>query len=141
MNLNTGKYEPKILEMLGIFEIAVKLPPIMNSAEVCGNVTKEAASKLGCIEGTDVIVGMFDVDTSGIAMGLVTESELGMITGTCSINAYVAKEPVKDRSVSMNSYYCIPDYYFIEEGSNISAGNSKSRGGVAWNVSYNKKRR
>ena len=122
MNLNTGKYEPKILEILGIPEIVDKLPPIMNSTEICGHVTKEASGKLGCNEGTKVIVGMFDVDASSIGMGIVSESEFGIITGTCSINAYVAKDPIKNRSVLMNSYYCIPDFYFIEEGSNTSAG-------------------
>ncbi len=122
MNLNTGKYAPEILEMLGIPEIADKLPPLMHSTEVCGGVTKEASLKLGCTEGTKVIVGMFDVDASATAMGIVTESELCMITGTCSVNAYIAKEPVRNHSVLMNSYYCSPGYYFIEEGSNTSAG-------------------
>lgn len=122
INLAAGAYEPEILKLLGIPEIVDKLPPLMHSAEVCGCVTGEAARRLGCLEGTKVVAGMFDVDASAIAMGVTGESELCMITGTCSVNAYIAREPVTNHSVLMNSYYCIPGYYFIEEGSNTSAG-------------------
>ena len=38
-------------------------------------------------------------------------------------NEYIAKEPVKDGSVLMNSIYCLPEYYLVEESSPTSAGN------------------
>lgn len=122
MNLNNGKYEPQILSILEIPEVLDKLPTLSHSDEICGTVTKAAAAKLGCAEGTKVITGMFDVDASGLAMGIIDEKYIGIVTGTCGINAYIATEPVRNHSILMNSYYCIPGYYFIEEGSNTSAG-------------------
>lgn len=122
MNLNTAEYEPKIFEMLGIEEMYDKLPPLHYAAEICGEVTAEAAKRMGCLPGTKVIAGMFDVNASAIGMGLVTEDRIGVIAGTCGVNAYIAKEPVGNHSVLMNSYYCIPGYYYIEEGSNTSTG-------------------
>ena len=122
MNLNTGRYEPEIFKLLGIEDMFDKLPPLHYSAEVCGVVTEEAALQMGCLPGTKVLTGMFDVDASALGMGLVTGDRIGIIAGTCGINAYIAKEPVRNHSVLMNSYYCIPGYYYIEEGSNTSAG-------------------
>ncbi|HJD47569.1 MAG TPA: carbohydrate kinase [Candidatus Mediterraneibacter norfolkensis] len=122
MNLNTGMYEPEIFKLLGIEEIMEKLPPLKNSDEICGELTCEAAQELGCRPGIKVMAGMFDVDASALGMGIIGEKELAIIAGTCGINAYISKKPVCDHSVLMNSYYCIPGYYYIEEGSNTSAG-------------------
>lgn len=48
-----------------------------------------------------------------------------MIAGTWSINEYIRKEAVTDGSVMMNSIFCIPEYYLIEECSPTSAGNNE----------------
>jgi L-xylulokinase len=123
VNLNTGIYDLEILKLLGIPELSDKLPSLKNPADICGLVTEKAAKETGCKAGTKVIAGMFDVDASAIALGLVSPDELCLITGTCGVNAYVSEEPVKNKTVMLNSMYCIPGYYFIEEGSNTSAGN------------------
>ena len=44
-----------------------------------------------------------------------------VIAGTWSINEYISKTPTDE--IAMNSYYCIPGYYLIEECSPTSAGN------------------
>lgn len=122
MNLNTGEYEYKIFQMLGIEEAYDKLPPLYHAADICGKITEEAAQKMGCLPGTKVTAGMFDVNASAVGMGIVSEDRIGVIAGTCGVNAYISKEPVKNHGVLMNSYYCIPEYYYIEEGSNTSTG-------------------
>ena len=48
-----------------------------------------------------------------------------MIAGTWSINEYVRRMPVMDGSVRMNSLFCLPEYYLIEESSPTSAGNNE----------------
>jgi L-xylulokinase len=48
-----------------------------------------------------------------------------MIAGTWSINEYVRREPVTDGSILMNSLFCLPEYYLIEESSPTSAGNNE----------------
>lgn len=52
-----------------------------------------------------------------------------MIAGTWSINEYPKKTPVTDGTVLMNSLFCRPGYYLIEESSATSAGNN------AWFIS------
>lgn len=123
MNLITRQYDKRILEWTGIPEIFEKLPPLYQPADVCGTVTEVAAAQTGLTAGTKVIAGMFDVDACSTAMGMVSENQLCMMAGTCSVNAYLGRKPVTDVNIGLNSVYCIPDYYFIEEGSNTSAGN------------------
>ena len=100
-----------------------KLPPLRRAQDICGHVKKEAAALTGLQEGTPVAAGMFDVNACGIACGLSDGEKLCMIAGTWSINEYLSKKPITNHTVSLNSMFCIPGYYLIEESSPTSAGN------------------
>lgn len=123
VNLVMGEYDQELLELFGIGEIYDKLPPLKNAADICGYVTKEASQLTLLPEGTPVSAGMFDVNACGIAAGLSCEEEMCMIAGTWSINEFIAKQPVLNGTVALNSLFCIPGYYLIEESSPTSAGN------------------
>lgn len=56
-------------------------------------------------------------------MDVTDEEKLCVIAGTWSINEYIAKEPVTNKTVLMNSLFCLPGYYLVEESSPTSAGN------------------
>lgn len=123
VNMKTGEYDRELLALFGIEEVYEMLPPLRNAADVCGYVTKEASEKTLLPEGTPVSAGMFDVNACGIASGLSDEEKMCMIAGTWSINEYIAKEPVLNGTVALNSMFCIPGYYLVEESSPTSAGN------------------
>lgn len=125
VNLHTGEYDPAILDMLGLSECMEKLPPLRGSADICGCVTAEAARRTGLKEGTLVAGGAFDIDACALAVGITDEEHLCMIAGTWSINEYISRKPVTDGSVMMNSFFCLPGYYLIEECSPTSAGNNE----------------
>jgi len=46
---------------------------------------------------------------------VVDEENICMIAGTWSINEYIRPRPVVDGKVMMNSFFCLPGYYLIEE--------------------------
>lgn len=123
INLNTKKYDQELLSMFGLEEIYSKLPPLKHSAELSGYISEDAAKQTNLVKGTPVAAGMFDVNACGIASGLSDEEQICMIAGTWSINEYIRKSPVTDGSVSLNSMFCIPGYYLVEESSPTSAGN------------------
>lgn len=123
VNILTKQYDKKLLSCLGLEEIYDKLPPLKYSAEVCGQVTEKASEETGLAVGTAVMGGMFDIDSCAIGCGVNDPEKLCMIAGTWSINEYIAKEPVTNGSVALNSLYCIPGYYLIEDSSPNSAGN------------------
>ena len=123
VNLATGEYDRELMELFGIGEVYDMLPPLKNAADVCGYVTKEASEMTLLPEGTPVSAGMFDVNACGIASGLSDGEKMCMIAGTWSINEFIAKEPVLNGTVALNSMFCIPGYYLVEESSPTSAGN------------------
>ena len=123
VNLATRQYDDEILKIFSLQEIKGALPPIKGSAEICGWVTQEASLLTGVPEGTPVAGGMFDIDACAIAMDITDDTHLCVIAGTWGINEYIARNPVLDRSIAMNSLYCMEGYYLIEESSPTSAGN------------------
>lgn len=123
MNLLTATFDKDILELFGIGEIIEQLPPLKQSSDVCGFITKKVALQTGLKEGTPVCGGMFDIDACAIAMDVSDEEKLCVITGTWSINEYISKTPVIGAKSTLNSLFCLENYYLIEESSPTSAGN------------------
>lgn len=123
LNLSTKNYDREHLALFGLEDIYDKLPPLRYSSDVCGYITKEVSKQTLLPEGIPVAAGMFDVDACGIASGLSDEEQMCMIAGTWSINEFISKKPITNKTVDLNSMFCIPDYYLIEESSPTSAGN------------------
>lgn len=123
VNMHTFQYDRELLRLFGLEKIYDKLPPLRYSADLCGSVTQEAAVLTGLLPGTPAAAGMFDVDACGLASGVNQEDTLCMIAGTWSINEYITRKPITNGTVALNSMYCIPGYFLIEESSPTSAGN------------------
>lgn len=123
VNLNTFAYDRELMALFGLEDLCDKLPPLKYSADVCGGVSEAAARETGLLPGTPVTAGMFDVDACGLAVGVDNPEALCMIAGTWSINEYITRAPITNGTVSLNSMYCIPGYFLIEESSPTSAGN------------------
>jgi L-xylulokinase len=125
LNLHTLAYDDELLALFGIGEMAAALPPLCRSDEICGHIGEEAAALTGLAAGTPVVGGFFDIDACALASGVITPELVCMIAGTWSINEYIRRDPVLDGSVAMNSLYCLPGYYLVEESSATSAGNNE----------------
>jgi L-xylulokinase len=125
MNLRERRFDDDILRLFGIGGLADRLPPIRGSTDACGKVSEEAAAATGLPAGLPVAGGMFDIDACAVAMDVLDEENICVIAGTWSINEYVSREPVVDGSVLMNSLFCVPGYYLVEECSPTSAGNNE----------------
>ncbi|NLD58394.1 MAG: carbohydrate kinase [Clostridiales bacterium] len=125
VNLHTCAYDEELLALFGLAAIREALPPLCNSTEIAGYVTEEAAERCGLLPGTPVAGGMFDIDACALAVNVLDENNICMIAGTWSINEYPKKTPVTDGTVLMNSLFCRPGYYLIEESSPTSAGNNQ----------------
>lgn len=71
MNLQTRQYDRELMEDFGIGEMLDLLPPLVQTADICGHITSEAAKATGLKAGTPVAGGMFDIDACGLASGLL----------------------------------------------------------------------
>ena len=123
INLTTHTYDKELLSCFGLEEIYDKLPPLKSSSDICGYITKEASEITLLPKGIPVAAGMFDVNACGIATGLSDEEKMCMIAGIWSINEFINKSPVINGTVALNSMFCIPEYYLVEESSPTSADN------------------
>lgn len=123
LNLKTKNYDIELLKLFNLEDIMNYLPPIKDSTDICGYITKEVSKKTLLPEGTPVAGGMFDINACAIATGVINEKHICMIAGTWSINEYIRKTPVLDKTVLMNSVFCMQGYHLIEECSPTSAGN------------------
>lgn len=81
-NMSTGQYDPRLTEWLGISEINNALPPIVGSAEICGEITAQAAAITGLAAGTPVVGGLFDVVSTALCAGIEDEYTLNAVMGT-----------------------------------------------------------
>jgi L-xylulokinase len=123
MNVRDASVDRDLLASLGIEEAADMIPSLRYSSEHCGAVTAETAELTGLAVGTPVAGGMFDIDACAIAMSVTKPEQLCTITGTWSINEFIAEAPSTGTCVAMNSLYAIPGFYLLEESSATSAGN------------------
>jgi L-xylulokinase len=123
MNIKDVCFDRELLNEYGLADLYDALPPLKYSTDFCGGVSRKAAEETGLKEGTALAGGMFDIDACAIAMDITNDDKICVIAGTWSINEYISKKPVLNKSVMMNSLYCIPGYYLIEECSPTSASN------------------
>ena len=123
IDVGRGCYDSDVLAAWGLDELQPMMPPIVQSAKLCGTITPDVALQTGLAEGTPVAGGMFDIDACGLAVGMTDESTLCMVAGTWGNNQYISKTPVVSRDIFMTSRYSIPGYYLMLEGSATSAAN------------------
>lgn len=121
-----GAVDRTILDRLGISEMSEAIPPVVNSHDIAGYVTAEAARLTGLKEGTPVAGGLFDVNACALATGVERPDELTGVVGTWSISAFVT--PDYSRAAEHADRYVIqahsvPGMYLIHEASPTSAGN------------------
>ena len=123
INLATRQYDRDLMKLFGLDNLWSALPPLCKSTDICGHITDDVATLTGLPAGTPVAGGMFDIDACAVGVNVVDENRVCMIAGTWSINEYPSRTAIRDGSVLMNSLFCDPDFYLIEESSATSASN------------------
>jgi L-xylulokinase len=89
-DVRTQLYSQAALELYGLADQWDRLPPIVGSFEVMGEVTAVAARATGLRIGTPVVSGLHDVDACAIGTGAFGPGQASVIAGTYSINQTVA---------------------------------------------------
>lgn len=89
LDVHTRAYSDRALAAFGISELAATLPPLAGSAEIVGEVTRQAAEETGLVAGTPVVCGAHDVDAAAVGVGSIAPGEVSVVAGTFSINQVV----------------------------------------------------
>jgi L-xylulokinase len=123
MEVRRKRYSKELLELLGIPEVWRALPAPVESFEVAGRVTPEAAELTGLAAGTPVVGGLFDVEASALGAGVTEPGQACIVAGTWSINEIVTAIPLVDPALFMSVVYTVPGSWLTIEASATSATN------------------
>lgn len=123
-NMVSGRYDPCLSHWLGISEIDDVLPPLVRSAEICGEITAKAAALTGLTAGTPVVAGLFDVVSTALCAGLQDEHRLNAVMGTWAVTSGIANS-IRDNEAHPYVYgrYVNDGQYIVHEASPTSSGN------------------
>ena len=123
MDVRNKCYSDDLLDLYDLKEIRTALPTLVQSFDIAGRVTPDAARATGLAAGTPVVGGLFDVDASALGSGVHRPGQVCIIAGTWSINEIVTADPIVDPAVFMSSIYTVPDLWLTIEASATSATN------------------
>jgi L-xylulokinase len=121
---NAGRgYNTALLDLVGLEEVAERLPELVASSDVIGGLSEEAARALGLTAGIPVVGGLFDVAASSIGSGGAATGTLSLVAGTWSIATVVTREPIIDRTLLMTTAFADAKRWMAIEASATSAAN------------------
>jgi L-xylulokinase len=123
LNIHTQKYDDDLLNIYQLKDIRAALPPIFQSHDIIGKISKTAAKQTGLAVGTPVIAGMLDVDASMIGSGVVKPNEVGVVVGTWSVNGLISTKPLDNPNLAMTALFAKPNLYLTLEASATSITN------------------
>lgn len=115
------RYDSVLLDAYGIAECAHILPRMVESDEIAGRVSPEAAALTGLAAGTPVIGGLFDVIASAIGSGVTRTGAASIIAGTWSINQVIVDKPQLDGPIFMVSSFDRTRYMAMENSATSAA--------------------
>ena len=90
IDLKTGKYDEKLLAFAGVTE--EKLPKLVRSGEVIGNLTAEAAEKLGLSTDCVLVAGAHDQYAVALGAGACNAGDILIGSGTCWVVTAIGDE-------------------------------------------------
>jgi sugar (pentulose or hexulose) kinase len=124
LDIRKRTYSDEVLKLYGLYEVKHLLPDLVDSTEIMGYVHKAAAEKLGLVEGTPVVKGMFDMVASATGVGGVNAGDAITILGTTCGNEVVCDEPVFDPpNVGMSQCHGLPNLWLKVMGVNYGTPN------------------
>jgi L-xylulokinase len=123
MHVKQKSYSKELLEMFDIPEVWDALPTPVESFEVVGKVTTQAAEATGLVAGTPVVGGIFDIEGSALGAGVAVAGQVCIIAGSWSMNEIVTVEPLDAPDIFMTAAYTVPGLWLSIEASATSAIN------------------
>lgn len=92
-----------------------KLPRLLWSNEIAGQVTAAAAAETGLAAGTPVTAGTIDAAAEAISVGVIDPGDMMVMYGTTMFFIHVTGAPVPDPRM-WSTAYLLPGMYAIDGG-------------------------
>ena len=112
-------------EMLGLFDIDRKiLPPVHESHEIVGRLTRASGGRLGLVEGTPVVAGAGDQPAGAVGCGVVRDGLVSAAMGTSGVVLTHSKKYITDPSGGVQTFCSAVAGEYCLFGCILSAGGS-----------------
>lgn len=121
LNVANRQYDHNLMTAFGLGDCMDLLPPLIESADIAGTITEDAAAQTGLAIGTPVIGGLFDVVASAIGSGVTRTNAASIIVGTWSINQVITDHPNLRNPVFMSSTFDRERFMAIESSATSAA--------------------
>jgi xylulokinase len=109
-DIKTGDWSEDILRIIGINKNY--FPKVNQPSTVIGTVTKEAAKKIGALEGIPVIAGVADMIASAFMAGIQNPGDLIIKLGSAGDITFSSDHLITDKRLFID-YHVIPDNYYL----------------------------
>lgn len=121
LDVANRRYDQELMEAYGLGDCLELLPRLIESSDIAGQITREAAAQTGLAVGTPVVGGLFDVVASAIGSGVTRTGAASIIAGTWSINQVIIDTPQLAGPVFMASTVDRERYMAIESSATSAA--------------------
>lgn len=121
-SVRTQDYADEVLALYGLGTLAGKLPPLIPSHAIAGEVGRAGSEATGLPCGTPVVAGAHDVDGTAVGTGAVAPGVLSLAAGTFSINQVVSRHAVVDERWQARNFV-LPGHWLTMATSPSSATN------------------
>lgn len=105
---NDLTWNSRVLELAGIPDH--KLPPLMNSYDVAGELLPEIAKELGLPKGCKVLCGGNDATLAALSGGVTEHGSINNVCGTCEITSVCVDQPVSSPNFNVRCHV-IPGHW------------------------------
>jgi xylulokinase len=105
---NDLTWNGRVLELAGIYEH--KLPPLMHSYEVAGELLPEIAEELGLPKDCKVLCGGNDATLAALSGGVTEHGSINNVCGTCEITSVCVDQPVSSPNFNVRCHV-IPGHW------------------------------
>ncbi|TDH36084.1 carbohydrate kinase [Pseudohoeflea suaedae] len=89
-------FSHRLFDIAGIPEVAGKLPDVLPTGSLVGEVTEEAAERTGLKPGTPVVTGAGDAVSAALGAGAVLPGQAVTVIGTSFMNNLTTDRPVME---------------------------------------------
>lgn len=121
LDVANRRYDKELMEAYGLGECLALLPRLIESSDIAGHVTEDAAAQTGLATGTPVVGGLFDVVASAVGSGVTRTGAASIIAGTWSINQVIIEASQLAGPVFMSSTFDRERYMAIESSATSAA--------------------
>jgi sugar (pentulose or hexulose) kinase len=101
-------FSQRLFEIAGIPEVADKLPDVLPTGSLVGEVTAEAAALTGLKPGTPVVTGAGDAVSAALGAGAVLPGQAVTVIGTSFMNNLTTDRPVMEPA-GVGFLFLMPD--------------------------------